>query len=343
MIGVHENATSGAGRRACASALHKARADLHRAGRLARSEQAIAVRGRLQKARVQLSHGARNRCSSLRAELLEEAAGLHRSRVPGFPALVQRRLGEVLAEVNDDATEHLTAAAAALDLPAESPSPPPGQPLAVPPPMTARRLEGRLALLLGAGFGLGVALTLSRLFAGLAPGLTVAATALCIAVGLALTGWVVATRRLLSDRAALDRWAGDAVASLRSAVDELVATRVLAVELEWTTALNERAAAVDAQLSGRLRAVDAEMREQAVADAAAAAARDREVPGLRRALAAVRAELLTRPNGLVDSGAPDAAGAGLAATRRPEECVATSASRCSGSATPEVSEHDPTL
>ncbi|EUA43908.1 putative membrane protein [Mycobacterium xenopi 4042] len=38
------------------------------------------------------------------------------------------------------------------------------------PPLTSRRLETRLMTLLGAGFGLGVALTVSRLLANLAPG-----------------------------------------------------------------------------------------------------------------------------------------------------------------------------
>jgi hypothetical protein len=281
-----DSAASGAGTRERARVLRAARAELGREARRARNEQAVALRGRIQNLRVDLSHAARNRCASLRTELAEEAGGLTRDDVPRFPDHVRRRLGDVLAETGDEVTDQLAGAAAALDLPAEAPSPPPG-----PPPLRSRSLEARLTLLLGAGFGLGAALTLSRLFTGLAPGLSLATTGVCVAVGAALTGWVVVTRRVLSDRAVLDRWAGDAVASLRSAVDQLVATRVLAAEREWTTVLGERSEAGDALLACRVRDTDAELRELALAQARAAAVRDREVPGLLRALAAVRAEL----------------------------------------------------
>ena len=95
-------------------------------------------------------------------------------------------------------------------------------------------------MLVGAGFGLGVALTLSRLLADLAPGLTVAGAVACAAIGLGLTVWVVGTRGLLRDRALLDRWAGEATGLVQSAAEQLVATRVLAAESSLTAALGEQ-------------------------------------------------------------------------------------------------------
>ena len=110
------------------------------------------------------------------------------------------------------------------------------------------------------------------------------------AVGVALTLWVVATRRLLNERAALDRWVGDAVGALRATVDQAVATRVMAAERDWTTVLIEQGEAGDARVADQVRAVDGELREHAMAGARATATRDREVPDLQRALAAVRDE-----------------------------------------------------
>ena len=88
---------------------------------MTRSERAVAVRGRTQQARLQLSHFARNRCASLRTELSEDAAELTRRTAPDFPTHVRTRIGEVVTEVDDGVTEHLADIAATLDLPAEAP------------------------------------------------------------------------------------------------------------------------------------------------------------------------------------------------------------------------------
>ena len=150
-------------------------------------------------------------------------------------------------------------------------------------------------LLLGAGFGLGVGLTLSRVLAGLTsrrnPGLEVAGAVACVAVGLAITFVVVNLRGLLRDRALLDRWAGEVTASLRSVVEELVATRVLVAESVLTTALATRDEAENARVAEQVSAIDSELREYAIAAARAAAARDRQMPMVQAALDAVRAEL----------------------------------------------------
>src|SRR5262249_30510418 len=139
------------------------------------------------------------------------------------------------------------------------------------PPLKSRRLETRLMMLVGAGFGLGVALTLSRLLAELVPGLNslakIAGAVACVAIGLAIAVWVVGTRGLLRDRAVLDRWAGEATGALRSAVEQLVATRVLTAESSLSAALSEQDEAESARVSQQVSVIDAELREHAVVGA----------------------------------------------------------------------------
>jgi xanthosine utilization system XapX-like protein len=146
-------------------------------------------------------------------------------------------------------------------------------------------------MILGAGFGVGVALAVTRLFAGLPPSLTVAGLAAGGLVGLLLTVWVVGIRWLLHDRAVLDRWVSDVTATLRSAVEERVATRVSAAETALTSDLAARDEVESATAEDRVAEIDAELREHTVATAKASVVRDRRLPPLQTALDAVRAEL----------------------------------------------------
>ncbi|MGO9383054.1 MAG: hypothetical protein ACLP4W_13410 [Mycobacterium sp.] len=286
----------GAGRRVRVDALREERSGVLRQGRQSKTERTITLRGQIQQARVQLSYFARNRCSSARTELQEDAAGLSRRNMPGFEAYTRGRVDEVVAEVSEGTTTELADVAEVtgvpVDLPAVEKLPTVDVP---PPPLKSRRLETWLMMLLGAGFGLGVALTLSRLVSGLAsrlsPGLAIAGAVACAAVGLAVTFVVIHIRGLLRDRALLDRWAGDVTASLRSVVEELVATRVLVAESLLSSALTVRDEAENAQVADQVNAIDSELREHAIAAARAAAARDREMPAVTAALDAVRAEL----------------------------------------------------
>jgi predicted lipid-binding transport protein (Tim44 family) len=193
--------------------------------------------------------------------------------------------------VDDGATTHLGDVATDLGLSAPAPPPPPSLPEVSQPPLKSRRLETQLMTILGAGFGLGVALAVTRLFAGLAPGLTIAGLVAGGLMGLLLTLWVVGIRALLHDRAVLDRWVTDVTAALRSAVEERVATRVLAAETALTSEMAARDEVESAAAADRVAEVDAELREHAVASAKAVAVRDRRVPLLHKALDAVRAEL----------------------------------------------------
>jgi hypothetical protein len=283
------------GRRARVMLLQEQRDEVVRQRRMSKSERVIGLRSRIAQARVQLSYFARKRCDSVRGELAEDAAGMTRRRLPEFEDYVRSRLQEVAAEVDEGVTEHLAdlahetglsgdATAADMTLPAS-------QIGTGGPALTSRRLETQLMTMLGVGFGLGVALTLSRLFAHLAPGLTAAGAALCVVVGVAATVWVVRIRGVLRDRAVLDRWLGEATAALRSALQELVALRVVAAESALTAELAEHNETEAARAADRIAGLDRELREHAAATARAAAVRDRQLPTLHRALAAVRSEL----------------------------------------------------
>ncbi|HJT95537.1 MAG TPA: hypothetical protein VJ777_26960 [Mycobacterium sp.] len=281
----------GADRRARVSALRKTREDILRGRRLSKSENAASLRSQIQQARVQLTYFARNRCTSVRAELQEDASNMGRRRLGQFEGYVRTRAAEVVDEVDEGITNHLGDMAAELGLPTPpSPAAPP-QPEVTAPPLKSRRLETQLMTILGAGFGLGVALVVTRLFAGLAPGLTVAGLVAGVVVGVLLTVWVVGIRGLLHDRAVLDRWIADVTAALRSAVEERVATRVLTAETALTSELTARDEEESATAADRVAAIDAELREHAVATARAAAVRDRRLPPLQKAIATVRQEL----------------------------------------------------
>jgi hypothetical protein len=288
----YDRDADGAGRRARVEALREQRSGILRQRRLSKSERTIALRSQTQQARVQLSYFARNRCASVRSELQEDATSLTRRHLSAFEAYTRGRIDEVITEVEDGTTAHLADVAKSLGLAVDPPEPAVLPTIEIPAPqLKSRRLETRLMMLVGAGFGLGVALTLSRLVADLAPGLTVAGAVACAAIGLALTVWVVGTRGLLRDRALLDRWAGDATAQLRSALEQLVATRVLGAESSLTAALGEQDEVESARVTEQVSVIDTELREHAVVGARAAALRGREMPTLQAALEAVRAEL----------------------------------------------------
>jgi hypothetical protein len=288
----YDRDADGAGRRARVEALREQRSGILRQRRLSKSERTIALRSQTQQARVQLSYFARNRCASVRSELQEDVTGLPRRQLPAFEAYTRGRIDEVTAEVEEGTNTHLAGVAKSLGLAVDPPGRAALPTIEIPAPqLKSRRLETRLMMLVGAGFGLGVALTLSRLVADLAPGLTVAGAVACAAIGLALTVWVVGTRGLLRDRALLDRWAGEATAQLRSALEQLVATRVLAAESSLTAALGEQDEVESARVTDQVSVIDTELREHAVVGARAAALRSREMPTLQAALEAVRAEL----------------------------------------------------
>lgn len=280
------------GRRARVTQLQEQRDEVVRQRRMSKSERVIALRSRIAQARVQLSYFAGKRCASVRSELGEDAAGMTRRRWAEFESHVHDRLTEVVAEVDQGVTEHLADVAQELGLAGDPPSAASlPQVDAGKPPLKSRRLETQLMAVLGIGFGLGVALTLSRVFAHLAPGLAAVGAAACAVAGVAATVWVVRIRGLLRDRVVLDRWVGQATSAVRSSVQELVALRVVAAESALAAELAGHNETEAARVADRVAGLDRELREHAAATARAAAVRDRRLPALRRALDNVRAEL----------------------------------------------------
>lgn len=282
---------AGAGREARLATLREQRTATLREARLDKSERTIAMRSQIQQARLQLSYFARNRCASVRAELQEDVTDLSRRTLASFGDYVRRRADEVADEVHDGVAHQLAGVAAELGLAVEPGGQ--GHPVfevgAAPP--RARGPETRLMLLLGAGFGIGLALTLSRLIAGLAPQWALGGAVGGAIVGVALTLWVVGVRGLLHDRSVLDRWVVEVMAGLRTAMEEWVATRVLAAEAALARAAAERDAADAVRTDALVAAIDREIREHVAAGARAIAVRDRRGPVIARALAAVRAEI----------------------------------------------------
>ena len=200
-----------------------------REGQTRRTERTIARRGRFQQARVQLAGQARAMTAGLRAELHQGAATVPARRVAAFRRDAQRR-AEQVADVLDRAVSAVLGGVAegceALD--AVGPPPDPAPELVI-PPLRPPGLENRLTALLGGAFGMGAAVTLDRVLSEIG---TPAAGVASLMAGVGLGAAVMHTRRVLSARASLDRWIDEVSGALRTAMEERVAARVLAAEIE---------------------------------------------------------------------------------------------------------------
>jgi hypothetical protein len=177
-------------------------------------------------ARVQLCAQARRMCSRLRADLGQEAADLSLRGGAAFGARVRGRVTRAATELD----EAVSGGIAALGLPSS-----PAGAWDVPvedclPPRRRCALENRLTTALGAGLGAGVSVSLARLATELRPGAAPAAVAVCVLLGVALTSCVVLARRLLSERAAAERWVAEVVANLRPVMEERVLRRMASAE-----------------------------------------------------------------------------------------------------------------
>jgi hypothetical protein len=234
--------------------LRDRREQLVRRRRLAAPERKSALRGTVQQARLTMAHTARRRCSALRTELVAAAAGLRRADVADFPDRVRRRCAEVLDGVEADVV------ACAGELVGEVGAASPSVGVAG-PPLASRRLETQLMTVLGVGFGIGVALVVTRFLAGLAPDLAAAGVIAGGVAGLTTTAWVVRARALLHDRAVLERWVGEVAATVRAAAEQRVATGMLAAEVAMAAAGMAAAAEEDAEIGRRIAALDSEIRE----------------------------------------------------------------------------------
>lgn len=205
---------------ACAADVARGLLRLHAARRRLSAADPLARRLRLRQARITLLGRVRTRCAALRTELREDTARPARRRTGDLVEYVARRIEQVSAELSDEMD---------WELPHGGDADPPDA-VVLPPPDRVGA-ETRLTGLFGVAFGLGAALTLIRVLSPVTPGWPGAAVVgLGAAVGLGLGGWVVAARRQLTRRAALDRWVTEAVAGLRAVLEERIAIRALATE-----------------------------------------------------------------------------------------------------------------
>lgn len=205
--------------RACATDMARGLLRLWAARRRPPAGDPLARRIRLRQARLALLGRVRTRCAALRTELRDDAASLTRRGTRGFADHVCRRVATVAGELSDEVDWELPESGDA-----HLPDP------VLPPAPRRGGSEMRLTGLLGVVFGAGAALTLMRMLSPVATGWAGTAVVVSAAAGLAMGGWLVAARRLLAHRAALDRWVAEVSAAVRAALEERIALRALATE-----------------------------------------------------------------------------------------------------------------
>lgn len=174
------------------------------------------ARVHLQRVRLDLIGAGRTRAAALRTEL----AATPTIGGPAFRQRVHAGLQELFAAADAESARALAAVSGVMTTPWRMPPLPD-------PSAGSRPDERRLSVVLGVGFGLGVALATMRLVSGLAGLPEAGAVALGALVGMVLTGWVVALRGRLQERAGLDRWATDAITAVRQRAEDELARRYL--------------------------------------------------------------------------------------------------------------------
>ena len=194
------------------------------------ARRVLQLRAEAQLVRLQLAAQARSTCAGLRAGWQAEAARLSRTGLGSFPDRVVRQARRAADEFEAAVVDRFAELADRAGLAGVEPSGA-AAPAALPAAPRGSALEDGLSAVVGAGFGLGVALTAGRLLAEL--GATPATLTGCGGIGLALSWWVVRARRLLSARTALHRWSGEVASGLRAALEE----RLLTIEPVLMTAV----------------------------------------------------------------------------------------------------------
>lgn len=288
-----------AGEGARADELRNQRQAAVRRTRSSKSERTLALRNRIAQARMTLLYFARKRVGSVGGELREDIAELKRRDVAGFGDRVRQRVAEVVAEVEQGTEEHLAEISAEVTERWVAPRPStnrPTPPEAGDPPVRSRRLETRMMALFGIFFGLGAALTVSRLVAYARPGLAPVGLAVGLVAGAVIAVWLVAVRGLLHDRAVLERWLADTMGELRAYLEQWVGARVLEVETRLNADLVEIDERENDKLAARVGQIDSELREAAMNTARATALRNRDLPSVHKALTKIanRLDVLVR-------------------------------------------------
>jgi hypothetical protein len=237
-----------------AESLRRQRGDIVRGRRTA----APTMRVRVHEARVRLIFLVRARCAQLASELRESSCEVPRGGATDFETRVRAAAEAIVEDFDAEIDREVHAVAAALSMIAPSAQAPRMPEIAGPRGRT-NRLQLRLAVVLGGGFGVGVALAASRLVVGAFHGPEIVGLTAGGVVGVLAAVWVIRARGLLQYRAALDRWVGEVVAAVRARGEELVSSRLLTLE----TALGSQLAARDDERAARVVAIDAELRRLA--------------------------------------------------------------------------------
>jgi len=251
------------------------------AARSARSTRVLAVRTQSHHTRGQLLHYVRNRCLSTRGEMRRAVSAVGCRDRGAVARLVRDRADAVVDDVVQEAERRLDSSGG-LRRPSVS--------IAAAPRASAT-LEIRLAYLVGAGFGLGIALTMRRLLLELTPGGAAPGAIASALAGIGLAVWMIRSRRLLADRSVLDQWTAETFGCLRADLEEWVSARVLDAETAWNAAAVAQEVAEASAIDAELASIDRAIGEHRSLRSRALAVRERQVPVIRGALAAVRAEL----------------------------------------------------
>jgi hypothetical protein len=215
------------------------------------------VRARVQQARIRLVFDVRARCAQILADLREAACEAPRGGVAEFEARVHAVAEAFVGDIHAEIDRELAVVGADLSLNVRTIDGPPRTPDIGIPRRRTDRLQLRLTAVLGAGFGIGVALAVSRLIVGALHGSEGAALAAGGVLGALAALWVIGARGLLQDRAALERWAAEVVAALRAKGDEFVTSRLLTTEI----ALGGQLAARNDDQAVLIARIDAELRQ----------------------------------------------------------------------------------
>lgn len=223
-----------------------------------RRPAAPAVRMGLQEARVRLIFGVRARSAQLSSGLRESACEVPRGGAAEFEARVRAAAEAFVGEVDIDIDRELDAVAAGFSLSAPA-SGETAMPVLDHPRRRTDRLQLRLTAVLGAGFGVGVALAAGRLIVGGFDGSEVSGWAAGGLLGVLAAVWVIGARGLLQYRAALDRWVSEVAAAMRARGEEMVSSRLLTTEIAFAEVLAQR----DEARAARVAAIDAELRQLA--------------------------------------------------------------------------------
>ncbi|WP_370069276.1 hypothetical protein [Mycobacterium sp. MAA66] len=173
----------------------------------------------LQRARLQLVDAGRARCGALRRDVLSWPLTGRGGRTR-FEQRVRARSAYLFEVADVESARQLAEIVDLATTPWRMPTIPD-------PPAGPRTDERWLGAVLGAGFGMGVALAAMRLMSGLAGVAEAGAAVFGLLVGLGLSWWVVAVRGRLQARAALDRWVADVIGAVRQASEYELARRWL--------------------------------------------------------------------------------------------------------------------